>query len=61
MKKKVIKLFVEREGSVIFSTPVGSPEVVVGLMSSLVVPDNKDLVLRIQLDEIIVPNEKEND
>lgn len=49
-------LHVRRDNEDVLVTPVGSPEVVVGLLSSLVVPTNENLSLLIQLEELDVPD-----
>lgn len=59
-KRKSIMLSVKRGESEVFKTPVGSPDVVVGLLSTLAVPGNEDVSLHVYLDEISIPDEKEN-
>lgn len=55
-KRKSIMLHVRRDNEDVLVTPVGSPEVVVGLLSSLVVPSNENLSLLIELEELEVPD-----
>ena len=61
-KRKSIFLDLFEESDFLFSTPVGSPDVVVGLLSCLAVPGNDKLRIEISLKEIEVPAvyEKEN-
>ena len=61
-KRKSIFLDLFKESTLLFSTPVGSSDVVVGLLSCLAVPGNDKLRLEVSLKEIDVPNvnEKEN-
>lgn len=60
MKKKVLTLDVINNGEVVLSTPFGSPELVLGFLSTFNVPENAEMHLDIYLKEIIVPNEKED-
>lgn len=55
-KRKSIMLHVRRDGEDVFVTPVGSPEVVVGLLSALVVPSNENLSMLIRLVDLEVPD-----
>lgn len=59
-KRKSIMLSLQKEEIEMFKTPVGSPDVVVGLLSTLAVPGNEKLRLVIDLQEIDIPDEKEN-
>lgn len=59
-KRKMIVLRVNRGNDEVFKTFVGSPDIVVGFLSSLAVPQNEDVSLHISLDEIDVPDVKEN-
>lgn len=59
-KRKSIVLSLQRDGKNLFLTPVGSPDVVVGLLSTLAVPGNEKLRLVIDLQEIDILDEKEN-
>lgn len=60
VKRKCIMLDLKRGNDVVFTTPVGSPEIVVGFLSSLVVPQNNDLELRVYLGEVAVDDEKKD-
>ena len=54
-KRKSIMCHLINHGDEVFVTPVGSPDVVVGLLSTLAVPGNEEVELRINLQEIDLP------
>lgn len=60
MKRKSLVCKVMRNGEIVFDTPISTPDVVVGLMSTLAIPSNQDLSIVVSVDEIVLPDEKEN-
>ena len=59
--KKVLRLNVFKGESVVFSTPIGAPEIVLGFLSSFNAPENQDMKLEITLCDLEFNDEKEND
>lgn len=59
-KRKVLTLDVFKNDELCLSTPFGSPDLVIGFLSTFNVPENESMVLEIKLKEIEVPDEKED-
>lgn len=59
-KRKVLTLDVIKDEKVVLSTPFGSPDLIIGFLSTFNVPENEGMHLDIYLKEIEVPDEKEN-
>lgn len=58
-KTKILRLKVFRDNELKFSTPC-TPDLVVGLLSTFNVPENESMILEISIEELELPNEKEN-
>lgn len=64
MKKKTLICDLKKGEKILFSTPISSPDVVVGLMSTLAIPTNSDVRIDVYLGEVeistTVNEEKDN-
>lgn len=62
-KRKTIHVDLKKNDKVLFSTPISSPDVVLGLMSTLAVPQNYDCTVSVyvkDVEETTIINEKED-
>ena len=58
-KTKILRLKVFKENELVFSTPC-TPDLVVGLLSAFNAPENESMIIEVSIDELEVPDEKEN-
>lgn len=57
IRKNLVLRLMDHEQKCIFMTPIASPEVVLGLLSCLTLPENAKLSIVINLEEIPVSEE----
>ena len=58
-KTKILRLKVFKENELKFSTPC-TPDLVVGILSAFNAPENESMIVEVSIDELEVPDEKEN-
>ena len=56
-RKSLVLRLMDHEQKCIFTTPIASPEVVLGLLSCLTLPENAKLSIVVNLEEIPVPED----